>query len=121
MPAVKKEPRPTRTPPIHPLSRKLAGLLSPLSLKDQKYNNALSIQLIFGSLLGSFPVAYYFDNIFIAVFGIIAGTVVSLVLCLPNWWQQEDGLQWANEDDVKAYYGQLYAARNKAGKSPVAK
>ncbi|KPA79771.1 putative mitochondrial hypothetical protein [Leptomonas pyrrhocoris] len=122
------EPAPTATPPapataptaraVHPAARWLARLFSPMSLKDQEYCSNRFQVLLWGSLLVSFPVAYWMGNVLITMGTVCASTVVCLVLFGPNWYQHPDPLlKYADDTDVYEYY-QQYEAAKKAAREP---
>lgn len=97
---------------VHPYARKLAGLLSPMSLQDQEVASRVSSYLIFSSLFFSFPVAFWMENILISAGAITLAGIISFILFLPNWRQRKDPeMQWVPRAEVYYYYKNLAARR----------
>ncbi|KAK7198675.1 Microsomal signal peptidase 12 kDa subunit (SPC12) [Novymonas esmeraldas] len=100
---------------VHPVARWVAGLLSPMSLRDQEYCTDMFQRLLWGSLLVSFPVAYWLGNILVTVGGVCGATVLCLVLFVPNWYQHPDpAMKYADDTEVYHYYQQYEAAKKAA-------
>lgn len=100
---------------VHPLAKMLADLMSPMSLKDQESANCWCTVMICGSLVVSFPVAYWLQNLFIVMFSIAGAAAVSLVVCVPNWRRRPDrSLKFADDRSVWDYYQELKKARAEA-------
>lgn len=100
---------------VHPAARWVAGLFSPMSLRDQDYCADMLQRIVWGSLAVSFPIAYWLGNILVTVGGVIAAAVVCLVLFVPNWRQRPDpALQYADDTAVYHYYQQYEAAKKAA-------
>jgi hypothetical protein len=100
---------------VHPAARWVARLFSPMSLKDQEYCTDRFQRLLWGTLLVSFPIAYWIGNVLITVGAVCGATVVSLVLFVPNWYQHPDPLlKYADDTDVYNYYQQYEAAKKAA-------
>ncbi|CCW71024.1 unnamed protein product [Phytomonas sp. Hart1] len=98
---------------LHPFSCRVAGLLSPMSLIDQKWTFSFSYYAIFSTLMVSFPIAYVFEDVVLCVYSILAAACVSAVVCLPNWRQNIDSdLTWVSNKKVIEYYDKLAAAKN---------
>ncbi|CCW64304.1 unnamed protein product [Phytomonas sp. EM1] len=105
-------PKKELLPTVHPFARMVAGLLSPMSLEDQRWAYSFSCHAIFGTFIVSFPIAYAVQNVFFCVYSILVAACVSAVVCLPNWRQNIDyNLTFEADEKVDAYYKKLTAAR----------
>lgn len=113
-------PSAAATRPVHPAARWLARLFSPMSLKDQEYCTQRFQRILWGSLLVSYPVAYWMGNVLITMGAVAAATVLCLVLFVPNWYQHPDPLKYADDMDVYYYYQQYEAAKKAARESATA-
>lgn len=103
---------PSSKPAVHPYAQKLAGLLSPMSIRDQEVASQVSTYLIFSSLIFSFPVAFWMENILISAGAITLAGVICFILFLPNWRQRKDPeMQWVSRAEVYYYYKKLEARR----------
>ncbi|KAH9599475.1 Microsomal signal peptidase 12kDa subunit [Trypanosoma melophagium] len=90
---------------VHPVAKWVAGLYSPMSLKDQRMVASGAARTLYGSLLISLILGYVMGLVYITFYGVTAGFVVSLLLYVPNWYQREDDDQrWCDESEVKEYY-----------------
>lgn len=100
---------------VHPLAKKLAGLLSPMSLKDQEAASFWCTAILGGSLAVFFPIAYWLQSMLVVVSGVFGAALVSAAVCVPNWRQRRDEkLKFANDHHVWDYYQQLKKARARA-------
>ncbi|CBZ27809.1 conserved hypothetical protein [Leishmania mexicana MHOM/GT/2001/U1103] len=100
---------------VHPAARWVAGLLSPMSLRDQGYCTDMFQCILWGSLAVSFPIAYWMGCVLVTVIGVCAATLVCLVLFVPNWYQHPDpALKYADDMEVYGYYQQYEAAKKAA-------
>ncbi|ORC89573.1 uncharacterized protein TM35_000111070 [Trypanosoma theileri] len=90
---------------VHPIAKWVAGLFSPMSLKDQRMVLSGVARMLYGSLFISLILGYVVGLAYITFYGLAAGFAVSLLLFVPNWYQREDEDQrWCDESDVKEYY-----------------
>ncbi|KAG5477109.1 hypothetical protein LSCM1_05451 [Leishmania martiniquensis] len=100
---------------VHPAARWVAGLFSPMSLRDQEFCATMFQRILWGSLAVSFPIAYGTGRVLITVIGLCAAVVVCIVLFVPNWYQNPDpALKYADDREVYNYYQQYEAAKRAA-------
>nr|CCC46988.1 conserved hypothetical protein [Trypanosoma vivax Y486] len=90
---------------VHPIARWVAGLLSPMCLRDQRMLSSLVSRSMFGAALISFVSGYVLENVHLTFYGVAAAGVAMFAVSCPNWRQREDEEQrWCDEGMVKAYY-----------------
>ncbi|CAM39190.1 conserved hypothetical protein [Leishmania braziliensis MHOM/BR/75/M2904] len=100
---------------VHPAARWVSGLFSPMSLRDQEYCTDMFQRILWGSVVVSFPIAYWMGRVLVTVVGVCVATAVCLVLFVPNWYQRPDlALKYADDTEVHNYYQQYEAAKRAA-------
>lgn len=99
---------------IHPAASRLAGLLSEMSLTDQVWANTWSQRILYACAIVSFPIAFFFQTFMIVFVTIAVGTLVCLLVFVPNWRQTEMVVQgWVDPVLCEKYYDTLYEMRTK--------
>ncbi|RNF12619.1 putative microsomal signal peptidase subunit [Trypanosoma rangeli] len=90
---------------VHPLARWLAGLFAPMSLRDQRMATRRVTRIFCVCFFFSLLAGCLLEKVCLLFYGVGVGCVVSLILFVPNWYQQEDTEQrWCDEAEVKEYY-----------------
>ncbi|SCU70630.1 Microsomal signal peptidase 12 kDa subunit (SPC12), putative [Trypanosoma equiperdum] len=100
---------------VHPFTRWVAGLSSPMSLTDQRAAATRISHLMLTTVFVATVFGYFVGNVHTAFFAVAAACGVSLIVWGPNWYQNEDPDQrWCDENEVKKYYETLEQLRDEA-------
>jgi hypothetical protein len=98
--------------PVHPLARSLAGLLSPMSFRDQQFSFTWAQRLMYATGIALYPVAWYMETFQVFAYGVLAAFGVCCVLFVPNWYQNADPqVKFVDRAVTKAYYAELAEAQ----------
>lgn len=104
------------TPPaggaVHPLAQRVANILSPMSLRDQKMCSQRLHQILYGAGIVLYPIAWYMQRFTIFAVGMLAAGAVCVILFIPNWYQNRDPeVEHVPVARTAAYYQRLEALR----------
>ncbi|CUG44125.1 transmembrane protein, putative [Bodo saltans] len=99
--------------PVHPLAKSLAGLLSPMSFRDQQMCFTWAQRILYATGIALYPVAWYMETFQVFAYGIVAAFGVCCVLFVPNWYQNADPqVKFIDRAVTKPYYEELALARS---------
>nr|CCC89719.1 conserved hypothetical protein [Trypanosoma congolense IL3000] len=99
----------------HPIALYVSGLLSPMSLRDQRAISKRITHMMQVTVFVSTVLGYIIGYVHTTFFAVAALSAVSLLAFGPNWYQNDDSDQkWCNQDEVRKYYENLEEARKEA-------
>lgn len=103
-------------PTVHPLARKLAALLSPMSLTDQRLCFLWSQRIMYTAGVLLYPVAWYIETFRVFAVGVLCAAGLCCVLFLPNWYQHPDPeVTYVSKATTREYYDKLQRATAEDG------
>jgi hypothetical protein len=96
---------PAEPPGIHPAALYVAGLLSPMSLLDQRWAYYGAWYIINCAAVIGFGLGYYMSSFRYCLYVVGAALALCHAVFLLNWRQRADpSVKWVPEAKVAAYY-----------------
>jgi hypothetical protein len=111
-PTVAKRDADVPPTPVHPMAKSLAGLLKPMSFRDQRTCFAWCQRILYATGLVLYPVAWYMETFRVFAYGVLLAAGVCCLLFVPNWYQHADPhITYVDCAVTKAYYDGLAEAQ----------